>query len=64
MFRSLNKGLECSVKLEKLIILCVAFFCKLDKGGKALLCLRKMGRTLVKFQLAGGEPEGYLTSVI
>ena len=34
------------------------------RASLALLCLRKMGRTLVKFQLAGGEPEGYLTSVI
>ena len=29
-FKSLNKGLECSVKLEKVIIL-VAFFCNLKK---------------------------------
>ena len=29
IFRSLNKGLECSMKLEKVIIL-IAFFCKLD----------------------------------
>ena len=33
IFGSLNKGLECSVKLEKVIIL-IAFFCKLDKGCK------------------------------
>ena len=33
IFRSLNKGLECSMKLEKMIIL-IAFFCKLDKGCK------------------------------
>ena len=28
-----NKGLECSVKLEKVITL-IAFFCTLDKGCK------------------------------
>ena len=33
IFRSLNKGLECSVKLEKVITL-IAFFCTLDKGCK------------------------------
>lgn len=33
-FKSLNKGLECSVKLEKLIILIAQFFWKLNKGCK------------------------------
>ena len=33
IFRSLNKGLESSVKLEKVIIL-IASFCKLDKVAK------------------------------
>ena len=32
-FKSLNKGLECSVKLEKVVIL-MAFFCNLNKGYK------------------------------
>ena len=33
IFRWLNKGLECLVRLEKVIIL-IAFFYKLDKGCK------------------------------
>ena len=32
-FKFLNKGLECSVKLEKVVVL-IAFFCNLNKGYK------------------------------
>ena len=32
-FKSLNKRLECSAKLKKVIIL-IAFFCNLNKGCK------------------------------